>query len=419
VFESTSGLAKYTETVGTAAGPTNSQYQFQMPVVINSDLLITQDNYPNLNTGTTFSNLLTGSSARTITKEGYGGIQFNNNSVPADNPYAGKFVINRGGIRFLAAGQMLATTGITVNSGGQLLLADNGTQINDNWNMATGAALNLNGTGKATPSPSGITVPSADGALRISIQAAHTSTAFHDDIVLQSDSVISVQPNGTPSAGQTFTAGTLDGMISGPGGLTKHGDGTLVLSNALDSYAGDTHILTAPTATSAVGPGLGMLSLSNAILADGRDLYMSATRTALNLSFGGTDTIRSFFIDGAPQATGTWGATGSGAAHESALITGSGFLNVTTLPPVGVPGDYNGNGVVDAADYVLWRNGGPLQNEVATAGSVTPEDYTEWRARFGNTSGSGSVLGAAAVPEPAAALLAMFALSALAYSRKR
>ncbi|MCC7474744.1 MAG: PEP-CTERM sorting domain-containing protein [Pirellulales bacterium] len=70
--------------------------------------------------------------------------------------------------------------------------------------------------------------------------------------------------------------------------------------------------------------------------------------------------------------------------------------------PPGVPGDYNDNGVVDSADYVLWRKGGPLQNEVATFGSTTPEDYTEWRARFGNTSGSGSSLaGGQGVPEPA------------------
>ncbi len=68
--------------------------------------------------------------------------------------------------------------------------------------------------------------------------------------------------------------------------------------------------------------------------------------------------------------------------------------------PVGVPGDYNGNGTVDAADYVLWRNGGPLQNEVDTPGTVTAADYTEWRARFGNSSGSGSGLGASNVPEP-------------------
>ena len=46
--------------------------------------------------------------------------------------------------------------------------------------------------------------------------------------------------------------------------------------------------------------------------------------------------------------------------------------------------DYNSNGYVDAADYVLWRNGGPLSNEVDTPGTVTAADYTEWRARFGN-----------------------------------
>jgi hypothetical protein len=68
-----------------------------------------------------------------------------------------------------------------------------------------------------------------------------------------------------------------------------------------------------------------------------------------------------------------------------------------------VNGDYNGNGKVDAADYVLWRNGGPLQNEVETTGTVGPEDYTAWRAAFGNP-GSGS---GAAVPEPGSALLSL------------
>ena len=37
-----------------------------------------------------------------------------------------------------------------------------------------------------------------------------------------------------------------------------------------------------------------------------------------------------------------------------------------------------------------WRNGGPLQNEVDNVGVVDAGDYTAWRARFGNTSGSGS-----------------------------
>jgi len=78
----------------------------------------------------------------------------------------------------------------------------------------------------------------------------------------------------------------------------------------------------------------------------------------------------------------------------------------------GVPGDYNGNGTVDAADYVLWRSGGPLQNEVATLGAVTQEDYDEWRARFGNASGSATGDALTTVPEPASAFIALLAAAA-------
>jgi hypothetical protein len=68
-------------------------------------------------------------------------------------------------------------------------------------------------------------------------------------------------------------------------------------------------------------------------------------------------------------------------------------------------GDYNNNGRVDAADYVLWRNGGPLQNEGATPGMINQADYDFWRARFGATSASGAALAASHVPEPASSLL--------------
>lgn len=78
-----------------------------------------------------------------------------------------------------------------------------------------------------------------------------------------------------------------------------------------------------------------------------------------------------------------------------------------TITPAGVPGDYNSNGTVDAADYVLWRNGGPLQNEVDAAGTVNAADYTAWRARFGNAAGSGVSYSIAAVPEPSTVLLVL------------
>jgi hypothetical protein len=89
---------------------------------------------------------------------------------------------------------------------------------------------------------------------------------------------------------------------------------------------------------------------------------------------------------------------------------------IGSLPSV--PGDYNDNGVVDAADYVLWRNGGDLAND-PTPG-VQPEDYDFWRARFGNTSGGGggaSVAGA--VPEPTTVLPMTVLLSYLLASVRR
>ncbi len=95
-----------------------------------------------------------------------------------------------------------------------------------------------------------------------------------------------------------------------------------------------------------------------------------------------------------------------------------------SVAPAGVAGDYNENGVVDAADYVVWRkNNGTsfqLSNEVSgtTPGQVTQEDYNAWRARFGNTSGSGALNGAV-IPEPATWLLGMIICAALVAIRSR
>jgi hypothetical protein len=88
--------------------------------------------------------------------------------------------------------------------------------------------------------------------------------------------------------------------------------------------------------------------------------------------------------------------------------------NLTINPPQ--TGDYNNNGIVDGADYVLWRNGGLLAND-PTPGNQ-PGDYGVWRANFGNVSGptgpstliTGAVVyvtsaSASAVPEPSTVLL--------------
>ncbi len=95
--------------------------------------------------------------------------------------------------------------------------------------------------------------------------------------------------------------------------------------------------------------------------------------------------------------------------------------NVSVFRPLeGLPGDYNANGTVDAADYVLWRNGGPLENEVATIGQVTLEDYTEWRTRFGTMAGGGASLGiSGAVPEPSCLALGLVLATLIPWWRAR
>lgn len=102
------------------------------------------------------------------------------------------------------------------------------------------------------------------------------------------------------------------------------------------------------------------------------------------------------------------------AVEALGTATAAGF---TVAAPPGIPGDYNQNGVVDAADYVVWRNALgtavalPNEGSGVTPGSVTVEDYNFWRSKFGNTSGAGSVAGAA-VPEPACWTLALLAIFA-------
>jgi hypothetical protein len=91
------------------------------------------------------------------------------------------------------------------------------------------------------------------------------------------------------------------------------------------------------------------------------------------------------------------GGSGSGVNRDEVGIAG---LRVTGIVVVG---DYNRNGVVDAADYAVWRK---------TDG--TAAGYNAWRTNFGQPGGSGLGVGAsAAVPEPASALMLLMGVLAI------
>jgi hypothetical protein len=96
--------------------------------------------------------------------------------------------------------------------------------------------------------------------------------------------------------------------------------------------------------------------------------------------------------------------------YENGDIFLSNFMS--TEPP-GIVGDYNDNGVVDGADYVVYRNN--LGQSVTipnddTPGSVLPVDYDRWRANFGMSSGLGAS-SAVPTPEPAAMSVALLVVA--------
>ena len=99
--------------------------------------------------------------------------------------------------------------------------------------------------------------------------------------------------------------------------------------------------------------------------------------------------------DGAPFSFNLNSASSSNASYFDLLAT----VTVSLV----LPGDFNNDGQVDAADYVVWRKASAsnirLPGDV-TPGAVTPADYITWRSNYGPAAAASAL--PAAVPEPMA-----------------
>jgi hypothetical protein len=120
-----------------------------------------------------------------------------------------------------------------------------------------------------------------------------------------------------------------------------------------------------------------------------------------------TAPMQSFSIGGSRSGTNpVLGANFFGYIDEVRLsdtaLTPDKFLNGPLV--VGLSGDYNNDGTVDAADYVLYRKGAELQND-PNPGNATAQ-YNQWTENFGmsNLGAGGSV---ATVPEPGCIVLVL------------
>jgi parallel beta-helix repeat protein len=119
-----------------------------------------------------------------------------------------------------------------------------------------------------------------------------------------------------------------------------------------------------------------------------------------------------FDLDGQPRPLGAAFDVG---AYEFGLLA--------------LPGDYNQDGTVNAADYTVWRNNlgslTSLPND--SSPGVGPDDYERWKSHFGESAGSGSSdpqsairnPQSAAVPEPSGIILATIALVSRLFWRHR
>jgi hypothetical protein len=107
------------------------------------------------------------------------------------------------------------------------------------------------------------------------------------------------------------------------------------------------------------------------------------------------------------NADGTYNVTFTGGGFETYSTTTSVLngLNVKidylAIEAALLPGDFNHDNIVDAADYTVWRDGLGSQYDA--------DDYQTWKSHFGESTLGSAAATPASVPEPQAANLAFAA----------
>ncbi len=184
----------------------------------------------------------------------------------------------------------------------------------------------------------------------------------------------SMQGDGTNAS--LFNDGTYDLMMS----IQRNAAGELVLNSSILGVGDRPPVEPYDPENPPASPGLNVYSE-----------VLSATDTT-------AATNGTYYFDRLGFLTGT-----NLAADRAAYAN----LDVTFIPGGQLSADYNQNGTVDAADYVLWR-----KNDINGA-----QGYIDWRSQFGQSAGGSGTFASAAVPEPATivvALLTAFAIFSFA-----
>ncbi|MGL4514721.1 MAG: hypothetical protein ACRCT8_16660 [Lacipirellulaceae bacterium] len=245
-------------------------------------------------------------------------------------------------------------------------------------------------------------IASASGATNV-----HGTIANTGRIVVATDSVATFHDSVTTSGG---------GQVS-----VLAGGNALFLSNV--SFVGASSLalgLSDPSADPSEGANLAQVSAQGPVALAGSLTVTAPAGFAPVLG-------QSFLLIDAPAGiTGTFGTvtlpTAPMGLQFDLVYSGNSLVMATAIDPgtVFFPGDFNGDGLVNAADYTTWRDAldsnNPLVDGAGNANGVVDQaDYAVWVANYGNVAPSS----ATAVPEPGAIALAGVAAVFGSLSRKR
>jgi hypothetical protein len=242
-------------------------------------------------------------------------------------------------------------------------------------------------------------------------------------------SQISFQRFGSAGANFQWTSGTLhvgdfQGHLVNSAGILSPGS-----SIGATEIQGNYNQLTNGTLDIEIGPlGQGaqndQVTVTGTATLDGQ-LSLGLINGAAPLS------SQTFIILDASTLIGSFDNIASGQRHATIDGLGSFLVNygtgsefdptqivLSSFDSAGIPGDYNNDGIVNAAAYVTWRDhlGAPACLPNDSTPGVAIGDYGVWKQNFGATLGSGA---SAAVPEPASLFLLWMGLVAAASRLRR
>lgn len=320
-----------------------------------------------------------------------------------------------------------ATAPVGLRSGQTLTLRDGGV-LSDSF-LATGATLNIEG------GVAGLVIQVAESSVNISGGAVGNELrAFSNSTINISGGTVGRELSAFSGSTVNISGGSVGERLRAFSSSTINIEGGIV-GNSLMAHSGSTINISGGT----LGGGFSMDSGSTVNISGG--VLGDSFKASGVVNITGSD----FFLGGVPveldlgvprliqdRNTRLSGLLEDGAPFDFDLSTSPQFLGdyfplsaVLTLTltsnQLGPPGDYNADGVVDAADYTVWRDNlgaaaGTLPNDV-DGGEIGAAQYATWRDNYGAAAPLSEALPAATTPEPGAALLLSLGCMAILSAR--